>query len=72
MGWLHRGPVSSPSGGGHWSLVIGCNPGKGQLLMHDPNGEAVLVWGGYVSTAIGSGQAQRYSEHNWEHVQQLH
>lgn len=52
--------------------MIGCNPGKGQLLMHDPNGEAVLVWGGYVSTAIGSGQAQRYSEHNWEHVQQLH
>jgi hypothetical protein len=33
--------------------------------MHDPNGEADLVNGGYVNTAIGSGQAQRYSERNW-------
>jgi hypothetical protein len=33
--------------------------------MHDPNGEADLVNGGYVSTIIGSGQALRYSERNW-------
>jgi hypothetical protein len=33
--------------------------------MHDPNGEADLANGGYVSTTIGSGQAQRYSERNW-------
>jgi hypothetical protein len=33
--------------------------------MHDPYGEAILVGGGYVSTAIGSGRAQRYSERNW-------
>jgi len=26
VGWLHKGPVSAPSGGGHWSLVIGCDP----------------------------------------------
>jgi hypothetical protein len=65
VGWLHKGPVSSPSGGGHWSLVIGWDPTKRQLLMHDPNGEADLVNGGYVSTAIGSGQALRYSERNW-------
>ena len=23
VGWLHHGPVSGPSGGGHWSVVIG-------------------------------------------------
>ena len=65
VGWLHKGSASAPSGGGHWSLVIGWDPAKRQLLMHDPNGEADLVNGGYVSTAIGSGAAQRYSERNW-------
>jgi hypothetical protein len=33
--------------------------------MHDPNGEADLVGGGYVSTAIGSGRNRWYSEKNW-------
>ncbi len=65
VGWLHKGPVSAPSGGGHWSLVIGWDPAKRQFLMHDPNGEADLLNGGYVTTAIGSGEAQRYSERNW-------
>ncbi|MBD1195364.1 glycoside hydrolase family protein [Vulcanococcus sp. Clear-D1] len=65
VGWLHRGPVSTPTGGGHWSLVIGWDPAKRQVLMHDPNGEADLVNGGYVNTSIGSGAAQRYSERNW-------
>jgi GH24 family phage-related lysozyme (muramidase) len=65
VGWLHKGPVSSPSGGGHWSLVIGWDPAKRQFLMHDPNGEADLMNGGYVNTSISSGQAQRYSERNW-------
>ena len=65
VGWLHRGPASAPSGGGHWSLVIGWDPDSRQLLMHDPNGEADLVNGGYVSTALGSGKALRYSERNW-------
>ena len=65
VGWLHKGPASSPTGGGHWSLVIGWDPTTRQLLMHDPNGEADLVNGGYVNTAIGSGQAFRYSERNW-------
>jgi GH24 family phage-related lysozyme (muramidase) len=65
VGWLHKGPVSAPTGGGHWSLVIGWDPAKRQFVMHDPNGEADLVNGGYVTTAIGSGKAQRYSERNW-------
>ena len=65
VGWLHHGPVSAPSGGGHWSLVVGWDPSTRTLLMHDPNGEADLVGGGYVSTAVGSGRDQRYSERNW-------
>ena len=65
VGWLHKGPASTPTGGGHWSLAIGWDPAKRQFLMHDPNGEADLVNGGYVNTSIGSGAAQRYSERNW-------
>jgi hypothetical protein len=65
VGWLHHGPVNAPSGGGHWSLVVGWDPAQRTVLMHDPNGEANLVGGGYVSTAIGSGRGQRYSEQNW-------
>ena len=65
VGWLHKGSAASPTGGGHWSLVIGWDPDRSQLLMHDPNGEADLVNGGYVNTAIGSGQSLRYSERNW-------
>ena len=65
VGWLHKGSVASPTGGGHWSLVIGWDPATRQLLMHDPNGEADLVNGGYVSQAINSGQNLLYSERNW-------
>jgi hypothetical protein len=65
VGGLHKGSASAPSGGGHWSLVIGWDPDTPQLVMHDPNGEADLVIGGYVRTAIGSGQALRDSERNW-------
>jgi len=65
VGWLHHGPVSAPSGGGHWSLVIGWDPERRQFVMHDPNGDADLVGGGYMNTAIGSGKDKRYSERNW-------
>lgn len=65
VGWLHKGPVSAPSGGGHWSLVVGWDPKTQQVIMHDPFGEANLVGGGYVTTAIGSGKGQCYSRKNW-------
>lgn len=63
VGWLHNGPVEAPSGGGHWSLVIGWDPKEEQLLLHDPNGEADLIGGGYLSH--GNGARQRYSWRNW-------
>ncbi|MCS5699104.1 lysozyme [Cyanobium sp. FGCU-52] len=65
VGWLHHGPVSAPVGGGHWSLVIGWDPARKAVLMHDPTGEADLVGGGYVTTAIGSGKGLRDSAKNW-------
>ncbi|MFM8544382.1 MAG: lysozyme, partial [Vulcanococcus sp.] len=65
VGWLHHGPVDAPRGGGHWSLVIGADPAAGTLLMHDPNGDANLVGGGYRSTAPAAGRALPYSERNW-------
>ena len=62
VGWLHKGPVSDPSGGGHWSVVIGYYP-EG-VYMNDPNGEASLVSGGYTSNLNGAGL--KYSYKNWE------
>ena len=65
VGWLHHGSASAPRGGGHWSLVVGWDPETRQVIMHDPYGEANLGGGGYVTTAIGSGKGQRYSEKTW-------
>ena len=62
-GWLHKGHVSSPSGGGHWSCVIGLEGES--AVVNDPYGEANLVEGGYVDTWITAGRAVRYSEKNW-------
>ena len=38
VGWLHHGIAAAPSGGGHWSLVVGWDPNTQQFLMHDPYG----------------------------------
>jgi hypothetical protein len=61
VGWLHKGPVTSPTGGGHWSVVIGSTPSH--FIFHDPNGEASLVSGGYVSNS--GGKQVSYSRKNW-------
>ena len=60
-GWLHKGPVSAPSGGGHWSVVIGYTAAA--WIQNDPNGEALLVQGGYAKNTNGAGLA--YSRKNW-------
>ena len=59
-GYLHRGPVSSPAGGGHWLIVVGITPS--QLIVHDPLGEAVLVNG---ITLSGTARFCRYSRANF-------
>ena len=61
VGWLHHGPSSAPSGGGHWSLVVGINGAS--VHMNDPNGEADLVNGGYLPNLNGKGLT--YSRKNW-------
>lgn len=61
VGWLHKGPVSAPAGGGHWSVVIGFTPQS--FIHHDPNGEADLVNGGYLNHDRGA--SIEYSRRNW-------
>ena len=65
VGWLHRGPLNAPSGGGHWSVVIGCT--ADDWIHHDPNGEADIINGGYLNHT--GGKAVVYSERwvrRWE------
>lgn len=61
VGWLHKGPVTAPFGGGHWSVVIGYSDAA--WIQNDPNGEALLVQGGYTSNTEGGGVV--YSRKNW-------
>ena len=44
VGWLHHGPPSAPSGGGHWTVVIGYD--ESGVIMNDPYGSCDLVNGG--------------------------
>lgn len=62
VGWLHKGHVSNPSGGGHWSVVVGYS--STGVIMCDPNGEADLINGGYVHHK--NGDKILYSYKNWE------
>ena len=59
-GYLHRGPVSSPAGGGHWLIVVGITPSH--VIVHDPLGEADLVNG---TTISGTARFCRYSRANF-------
>ena len=61
VGWLHHGPVTGPSGGGHWSVVIGYTAAA--WIQNDPNGEASLASGGYTANTKGAGVV--YSRKNW-------
>jgi hypothetical protein len=61
VGWLHHGTPQAPSGGGHWSVVIGFTPTA--FIHNDPNGEADLLAGRYLSQSCGRGVS--YSRKNW-------
>ena len=60
-GWLHYGSVNAPSGGGHYSVVIGYT--EDAWIVNDPNGEADLAKGGYTDSYDGAGL--NYSFKNW-------
>jgi hypothetical protein len=59
-GWLHRGPVDSPHGGGHWLIAYGID--GTHLTVHDPWGEPDLVSG---ATIGSNGRALRFSRQNF-------
>jgi predicted chitinase len=59
-GFLHRGPVTAPGGGGHWLIVVGFTPTH--LIVHDPFGEADLVNG---TTLGGAARFACYSRKNF-------
>ncbi|MFN9618488.1 MAG: glycoside hydrolase family protein [Synechococcaceae cyanobacterium] len=61
VGWLHHGPPSAPSGGGHWTVVIGYDATG--VIMNDPYGSCDLVDGGYPQNHDGA--HQHYSFQNW-------
>lgn len=62
IGILHKGPISSPSGGGHWICLIGHD--DLYFMVHDPFGELDLVNGGYPKTGPIDGRGQLYSKKN--------
>ncbi len=59
IGILHKGPVSAPTGGGHWITAIGHTPDA--IIVHDPFGELNLLSGVYVNNW---GARLRYSRQN--------
>lgn len=61
VGWLHHGPASAPTGGGHWTVVTGFTTDT--FLHNDPNGEADMVKGGYINHV--GGKSVVYSRKNW-------
>jgi len=67
VGWLHHGPSSAPSGGGHWTVVIGYDDTG--VIMNDPYGSCDLVNGGYPNGGNPYdqlGRSDHYSYKNWE------
>ena len=59
-GFLHRGPVTAPSGSGHWLIVVGHTPTH--LIVHDPFGMADLVTG---KTLTGPARFAQYSRQHF-------
>jgi hypothetical protein len=63
VGWLHQGPITRPTGGGHWTCCVGFT--KDSFVFNDPNGEADMVDGGYISNKASEGKGVKYSKKNW-------
>lgn len=63
VGALHKGPVSNPTGGGHFVVLYGYGPDY--WLVMDPYGEADLVNGDFAACSPTAGKAQHYSFKNF-------
>jgi hypothetical protein len=59
-GYLHRGPVDAPSGGGHWLCVVGYD--KTNVIVHDPIGESDLIGGATLNSVA---RYAKYSRKNF-------
>jgi GH24 family phage-related lysozyme (muramidase) len=59
-GYLHRGPVGSPAGGGHWLIIVGYD--ATHVIVHDPLGESDLETG---ATLDRPARFSRYSRANF-------
>jgi GH24 family phage-related lysozyme (muramidase) len=59
-GFLHHGPSTAPTGGGHWLTVIGYTGSA--MIVNDPWGEMLVAEGRYLGNR-GAGLA--YSRKNW-------
>jgi hypothetical protein len=59
-GFLHKGPVGHPVGGGHWLCAIGFN--RTAIIVNDPYGDLDLVNGTYLSS---KGAGLSYSRKNF-------
>jgi len=59
FGIIHHGPVSAPTGGGHYIAIRGYDASG--WLVHDPYGELDLVRGGWARQGQGAGRNQHYS-----------
>jgi len=62
VGWLHKGNVTAPSGGGHYSVIIGYT--NDSWIVHDPNGPAMLVPGGYENSFDGASLSYSFKNFN--------
>ncbi len=64
VGYLHKGYVSSPQGGGHWCLIVGIDLENKQYIVNDPWGDCDLIHGGMLGSQ--NGYRVRYSFKNFE------
>lgn len=62
IGVLHHGPVSNPSGGGHY--IVACGYIDTHVRVQDPYGSIDLVNGGWAKQGIGTGKNENYSWKN--------
>jgi len=62
IGILHKGPISNPSGGGHWVTLIGYD--EKYFNVHDPFGCLDLINGGYPEAGPNDGKNALYTRKN--------
>lgn len=60
LGFLHNGPSTAPTGGGHWLCCVGYT--RDTLIVHDPFGELAVATGNHMNE---QGRSLHYSRANF-------